>query len=350
MTSPLPADKIRRESTFATDRLPCTVRKIFPTSEVESQSFAGGLSHRESGSFCFPIGEKNAFRPYFPIMYSSDQEPQFTGPQVTGPQFTVDVGYATDVGQLRNRNEDSYAVYLPKENEPDLYPLHAMLLVADGMGGERAGDRASQMAAEGLHQFIANGLYRSWPEFQNEDWPQAVTERAIREVNNEIFRMGEDDPGLQGLGSTVVLALLQGSQMFIAHVGDSRCYRVRNDAIEQLTVDHTWVERQVIAGILSREQALTHPQRNVLVRSLGDAIPPSGDVQEHRVVDGDLYILCSDGLTGGLNASDLLDLSRRISQPQALADQMVELANLKDGSDNITAVVGRCLAIPATGR
>ncbi len=267
-----------------------------------------------------------------------------TTPPPAAARFAIDVGYATDVGRMRQRNEDSYAIYAPAESE---LPLAAMLLVADGMGGERAGDRASQMAAEGLHQLFANGLYRSWPEFEDEQWPQAVAERAIREVNNEIYRMGERDPELQGLGSTVVLTLLRGSQMVIAHVGDSRCYRIRNGTIAQLTIDHTWVERQVLAGILSREQASVHPQRNVLVRSLGEPVPPSGDVQQLEIEDGDLFLLCSDGLTGGLSASDLLALAQRTSDPQLLAEQMVHLANLRDGSDNITAVLGRCRELPS---
>lgn len=269
--------------------------------------------------------------------------PEAPTPPSEEPRFTIDVGYATDVGRMRQRNEDSYAIYAPPESE---LPLGAMLLVADGMGGERAGDRASQMAAEGLHQFFANGLYRSWPEFEDEHWPQAVAERAIREVNNEIYRMGESDPELQGLGSTVVLTLLRGSQMFIAHVGDSRCYRIRNNTIAQLTVDHTWVERQVLAGIMSREQASVHPQRNVLVRSLGEPVPPSGDVRQQELQDEDLFLLCSDGLTGGLSDTDLLTLALRTPDPQLLAEQMVHLANLKDGSDNITAVIGRCRELP----
>lgn len=261
-------------------------------------------------------------------------------------RFTLDVGYATDIGRLRKRNEDSFAVLTPPDAAVDTSaatPLQAMLLVADGMGGERAGDRASQMAAEGLHQFFASGLYRSWPEYiRGNGWVEPVLRRAMREVNQEILRLGEENPALAGLGTTVVLAMLTADRMTIAHVGDSRCYRVRSGTIEQLTTDHTLVERQVAAGLLTPDQARRHPHRNVLTRSLGDSESPRTDVRSEAVEAGDVFLLCSDGLTGGLGDEDLLAVLDRETPPQGQAETLVEMANQRDGSDNITVVVGRC--------
>lgn len=260
------------------------------------------------------------------------------------PPFRMRVGFATDVGQLRKRNEDSYAVYTPPKGV-DGGPVAGLLLVADGMGGEQAGDRASQMAAEGLHQFIASGLFKTWDEFRHQLWAPAVLYRAIREVNQAILEIGEANPVVRGLGSTIVVTLMNGDEMTIAHVGDSRCYRVRDRQLEQLTADHTWVERQVAAGLLTRDQASRHPHRNVLTRSLGDTTPPVSDVRTETIRHGDLFLLCSDGMSGALSEGEILGLIRQHQDAQELADALVRLANVKDGSDNITAVVGRCEAV-----
>ena len=267
--------------------------------------------------------------------------------------FRLLVGYSTDVGQMRKRNEDSFAVFTPAAEvkpNPDLSanPIAGLLLVADGMGGERAGDRASQMAAEGLHQVFVSGLFKSWDEFRHRLWAPAVLYRAIREISQAILDIGDAEPEIRGLGSTVVVTLMSGDEMTIAHVGDSRCYRVRGRQIEQLTVDHTWVERQVEVGLLSREQARHHPHRNVLTRSLGDATPPISDVRTETVQHGDLFILCSDGMSGALTDGEMLGLVRQHQDLQHLAEAMVRLANVKDGSDNITVVVGRCEKISSS--
>jgi protein phosphatase len=223
-----------------------------------------------------------------------------------------------------------------------LQRLDALLLVADGMGGERAGDRASRMAAEGVRSRFASEVYREWPEFRQRLWEPAVAERVVREVNQEIFAVGERDPELRGLGTTVVMALVSGRRLTVAHVGDSRCYRVRDDAIELLTTDHSWVAVQVAAGLLDAEEARRHPYRNVLTRSLGDALPPRTDVRIEDWRDGDLLILCSDGLTGEVRDREILARARSCPDPRRLADSLVRLANDKDGSDNVTVLVGRC--------
>ena len=117
----------------------------------------------------------------------------------------------------------------------------------------------------------------------------------------------------------------------------------RDHEIEQLTSDHTLVARQVAAGLLTPEQALRHPHRNVLTRSLGDASPPQSDVRTETLQAGDCFVLCSDGLTGGVSDGEILGQCRHHPDPTALAEALVRLANLKDGSDNITVVVGRCV-------
>lgn len=264
------------------------------------------------------------------------------------PRFRLEIGTATDVGRQRSRNEDSFAVFVPQTGELNPSQLSGLILVADGMGGERAGDRASRMAAEQLRQTFSSGAYRSWPECTGEHALEAALVRAIREVSAAIFRVGDGDPTIRGLGSTVVVAAMTSRHMVLAHVGDSRCYLVRGTEIDLLTSDHSWVQRQVDAGYISAADARRHPQRNILIRSLGDALPPEVDVRTVEIEEGDLFVLCSDGLTGGVTDEEILQFTSYFRHPQQLADALVRLANDKDGSDNITVVVGRCKADDGT--
>lgn len=259
-------------------------------------------------------------------------------------RFSLEVGFSTDVGRQRRRNEDDCAVFVPYPGEANPSRLDGLLLVADGMGGERAGDRASRLATERLRQWFATGAYRSWSACSGPRPLESALRHAIQEVSREIFELGEGDPSIRGLGSTVVVALLSGRHMVFAHVGDSRAYRVREGRVQLLTTDHSWVQRQVDAGVITAEAARSHPQRNILTRSLGDSLPPDVDVDRVEVRDGDVFVLCSDGLTGGLEDADLLELATTNEGAQTLAEALVRRANDEDGSDNITAVVGRCHA------
>lgn len=252
-------------------------------------------------------------------------------------RFKLDVGAATDVGRQRESNEDRYKAYVPRPAEDS--ELGGVMLVADGIGGARGGAEASQLAVERLLEELHSGNHHA--ERNGEDLVGVLRE-AIRKTSDEILDLGRSDPSVSGLGSTVVMALFAGETAHIAHVGDSRCYRIRGGTIHQLTADHTWVEDQVESGVLSPEEARQHPQRNVLTRTLGDTETPSVDVRSEPLVDGDLFLLCSDGLTNALSDVEILQTSRRFVRPQDLAEALVALANESDGSDNITIVACRC--------
>lgn len=253
----------------------------------------------------------------------------------------LEIGAKTDVGRMRQCNEDSCVTFVPLPGESNPSGLEGLLLVADGMGGERAGDRASQMAAERVTSWIRSGEFRTWPEFSGSTPFASAIGQALRRISDEIYQVGEEEPEVRGLGSTLVLAALLDGRVVIAHVGDSRCYRVRGDRVEQLTADHSWVERQVRAGLMTSEQARVHPQRNILTRSLGDELTPDVDLRRDPLYDGDLFLLCSDGLTGSVTEGEILQLSKRHENLQDLVEALIQLANEKDGSDNITAVAGR---------
>ena len=261
-------------------------------------------------------------------------------------RIQLEVGFTTDVGRQRQRNEDSLAVHVPLSGDvidagDEGLTLVGLMLVADGMGGERAGDRASQITAERLKSWFVGGTYLEWPETTGPGGLEAALGRAIRAVSQEIYELGENDPDIRGLGSTVVVCLLTQDRLVLGHVGDSRCYRLRGSTLELLTTDHSWVQRQVDAGVITAEAARNHPQRNILTRSLGDSLPPEVDIASFDVRHGDLFMLCSDGLTGGVSDGEILKLSMLGKNPQTLADSLVRLANEQDGSDNITCVVGR---------
>ncbi|MCG8459703.1 MAG: protein phosphatase 2C domain-containing protein, partial [Holophagales bacterium] len=238
-------------------------------------------------------------------------------------RFSLEVGFSTDVGRQRQRNEDSYAVFVPYPGEGNPSQLAGLILVADGMGGERAGDRASELTSERLRHWFSTGTYRTWPEHAGERALETALVHAIRKVSKEIYQLGEEDPSIRGLGSTVVIGAMTARRMVLAHVGDSRAYRIRGGEIQLLTSDHSWVQRQVDAGVITAEAARNHPQRNILTRSLGDSLPPEVDLLSEELEDGDLFVLCSDGLTGGLTDADILSLVEQVAEPQPLAEALV---------------------------
>ena len=256
--------------------------------------------------------------------------------------LTVSLGFATDVGRVRERNEDAYAIFAPFPGEPNPSGLSSFLLVADGMGGERAGDVASQLAAQRFREWFANGAFRSWPEASGSADLGPVLARAVRDVSEEIRELGVRDPSIRGLGSTFVLVLTEGNRAVVAHVGDSRCYRIRDGRIEQLTRDHSWVERQVEAGILTPEEARAHPQKNVLTRSLGDPSVSQPDVRAEELRPGDRFVLATDGLTNRVDPGTILAEVLQASSPQAAAERLVEVGVALDGTDNVTVVLGSC--------
>src|SRR6185436_5344955 len=163
---------------------------------------------------------------------------------------------------------------------------------------------------------------------------------AIRMANQEIVRSVRHDASMRGMGTTVVLAYIQGRRAYIGSVGDSRAYLVRDDEITQLTDDHTFVNEQVRAGTLTPAEARRHPARNILTRAVGSSEEVDADVVEHDLEAGDLILLCSDGLTTMIEDDDILEVVRRNGgDPQRACRALIDLANDRGGDDNITAVL-----------
>jgi PPM family protein phosphatase len=225
------------------------------------------------------------------------------------------VGGITDPGRKRRRNEDAYVI------EPPLFA------VADGMGGAQAGEVASRLAAAALKE---SGVERG-----GEDRIVSV----IQEANRRIYDRSNADPNASGMGTTMTVALVENGQVAFGHVGDSRAYLIRDGMMEQLTEDHSLVAELMRSGKLSPEEAETHPQRSVITRALGT--DPDVDVDTFTVAaqTGDVFLLCSDGLTTMVSNETILDLveRNRASMDKALR-ALVGAANKGGGEDNITVV------------
>jgi PPM family protein phosphatase len=223
---------------------------------------------------------------------------------------------ATHAGRKRRRNEDAYV---------DRPPLFA---VADGMGGAQAGEVASRLAAAALEE---DGDGASGPE------ERVVA--LIEEANRRVFQRAAEDEAASGMGTTMTVALVDDDRVTIGHVGDSRAYRFRGGELEQLTDDHSLVAELVRSGKLTPEEAETHPQRSVITRALGTEADVDVDTFSVQAVPGDLFLLCSDGLTSMVDDETILDaVERHRADLEEAAKALVNAANRGGGEDNITVV------------
>ena len=228
---------------------------------------------------------------------------------------TLRYGCATDVGRLRSENQDS------------MYASDVLFLVADGMGGQPAGDEASKLAVAEL-----SGLDGSLTL-------QALQD-GIRRANDRLLAEGRQDPHRYGMGTTVSgLAILEGDRWAVFNIGDSRVYRFADGRLDQLTVDHSAVQQLVDAGLLDPRAALRHPRRNVVTRSLGTEPPPVPDIAVRDPAVGERFVICSDGLTNELSDAEIGSLLAEADDPQQAADRLVEQAVLAGGRDNVTVIV-----------
>jgi len=241
----------------------------------------------------------------------------------------------TDVGRKRSHNEDNYALF----DELGLY------IAADGMGGHAAGEVASLIAVERLREFIdatSNTDDITWP-FERDPALERAANRlvvAIKIANKAVRDSALENAEREGMGTTVAAALVEGNRIHIAHVGDSRVYRLDASGLVRLTHDHSLVEEQLRAGIIDEEAAKTHPMRNIITRALGVRDEVQVDVSSHELSTGDAYLLCTDGLTGMVEDVVISNvLAGMKDEPAAAVDELVRLANENGGTDNITAVV-----------
>jgi serine/threonine protein phosphatase PrpC len=249
-------------------------------------------------------------------------------------QLRLDVAQLTDVGRKRDHNEDNMAYVIPKDPQV-MAKKGALFIVADGMGGHAAGEVASEIAVD----TVSNAYYQD----DSEDVAASLMQ-AIKRANALIHQRAAENMLRSGMGTTCVAAVLRGSMAYIANVGDSRAYFVRNGQVKQISQDHSWVAEQVRAGLLTDDQARTHAQRNVITRCLGTQADVDIDVFTEELEERDSLVLCTDGLSG-LVSDD--EIRRIVDQyvPQESVYHLIERANENGGPDNITAIVLRVLEV-----
>lgn len=241
----------------------------------------------------------------------------------------------TSVGQVRENNEDNIHLWGRAE--------FALAVVADGMGGAVAGEEASRIAVEAVEAALVNSEYanRESLETLSDEFIASKMQEAIHIANNNIVARTLEKPEMRGMGTTITLAFVRGTQGIVAHVGDSRAYLVEYRArrITQVTADHSFVEALVAAGHLTQEQAEDHPMKNVLYRALGQTEDIDVDVYEVQMNINDRLVLCSDGLTRHVKAPEIGDIALRNSSPEDAAAALIDLANRRGGEDNVSVIV-----------
>jgi PPM family protein phosphatase len=241
----------------------------------------------------------------------------------------------SDVGRKRKGNEDALF----------LNPEQRLYVVADGMGGHAAGEVASRVAVDAINEFVTltgGDEEITWP-FGLDDSISYEGNRlktAIRHANRRVLEATRESAEYEGMATTVAAVLVDGDTAHLAHVGDSRIYAWSGGEISQLTNDHSWVNEQIQSGVISAEQARSHPLRNVVTRALGGRSDLLVDVQSRRMKPGDILLLCSDGLTTMVGDEDIARILGETASDVALAaTALVDEANERGGEDNITVVL-----------
>jgi len=248
----------------------------------------------------------------------------------------IESGGCSDVGRIRTNNEDSFRIVAPLN----------LFVLSDGMGGEAHGEVASALAVDTVAEHCLEAENSpSAPVSAGTQTGLALKTRllasAVRLANRTIHESAERHPEQRGMGATLTAAWVEGPRLSLAHVGDSRAYLLRAGGLTQLTSDHSFVAEQVRRGILTPQQAETSEMQSVLLRALGAQPDVDVDADEHAVLERDVLLLCSDGLTRMVTEPEIASTLVLERDPQKAAEQLVELANEHGGEDNVTVVVIR---------
>ena len=261
--------------------------------------------------------------------------------------FMVDACALTDVGCVRAENQDRVLLINPARGQPHA-DLGVLAIVADGMGGHKSGATASQLAVDTMTSYYHEHCL---------DAPQALLGRCVERANAALFGTAAADPALQGMGTTLTAILLREDRAYLAHVGDSRAYRINAAGIRQISEDHTVVAELARRGVITPEEVLTHPDKNLITRAVGTRAEVAVDIiQDAEVVGaGDLFVLCSDGLHGLVSAEEIAATVTGVD-PYQECRQLIDLARQRSGPDNISVCIlavrepqaGAAVEVPAT--
>ncbi len=233
----------------------------------------------------------------------------------------------TDIGRARSSNQDFvYASDQPVGNLPDL------MIVADGMGGQNGGETASRMTVESMIAYLEKAEGKR---------PIPLLSEAIHYANDQVYEKACQDKSLEGMGTTVVAAVVKDEYLYVANVGDSRLYLIDEEEISQVTKDHSLVEEMVRMGEIKRKDARSHPDKNVITRAIGVHTPVRVDFFDVKLEPDDTVLLCSDGLTNMVEDSRILQIVRKYDTPKKISEHLISEANKNGGQDNVSVVLAR---------
>lgn len=243
--------------------------------------------------------------------------------------------YKTDIGRVRKSNEDQAIVLMNSQDE-------IFMAVCDGMGGAMKGDVASKLAIDTL-----SAAFKKKKRYSSHYWDKSWFRRVCKTINHKIYTMGDhasqsDDPKKNGMGTTMVAALISPGHMLVANIGDSRAYRLKNRKLEQLTEDQTYVAYLVRAGKITPEAALTHPDRHVLMNALGIYPSLSISLKDYEY-HGETIMLCSDGLYNNLEENEIANILSTDERSDQKVMTLIATANHAGGSDNIGIALWECI-------
>jgi serine/threonine protein phosphatase PrpC len=274
----------------------------------------------------------------------------------------LQAGHFTDVGLIRELNEDSVLALNLTQYYESVQTQIGLYIVSDGMGGEAAGEVASRVTVRAIAEWVTDKLISASLKSTNKQKIAAPThtgglrlaiadgndmattemlKTAVMNANREVLSYASANPTERGLGATVTAAMIVGEVLTVAHVGDSRCYLLSGEKLEQLTEDHSLVQRMVNTGNLSRSEARIHPYRNVIYRSIGGDKQLDIDIVRRKLNNNDVVLLCSDGLNGMLSDDQIRDILMINPDPNGAAKELVVTANAAGGEDNTSVIVVR---------
>ncbi len=254
------------------------------------------------------------------------------------PQSQLALGASTDVGKVRKSKQDFYSAVLAPNAPPG---VGGVLVVADGVGGQQAGEQASRQAVQAVLEYLRDV---GPPVAQDDGKARADQVRLAIEHANTAVNRAATTPETRGMATTLVVVFVEGPTVTVGNVGDSRCYILRADTMTQVTRDHSFVAEEVARGALTPEQAATHPRRNMLTRAIGVEGRVQVDTFQFAGEENDVFVLCSDGLHGMVSDDEIATVLRT-EEPGEAAEALVALANEAGGKDNVTVVVARVVSL-----
>jgi len=270
---------------------------------------------------------------YSTVIHSRERE-QTIAPIIAIPEKVEPpvIGYLSDVGRVRSIDEDSILVINSNPQNPNKISKQ-LLIVADGVGGHSKGEIASYLGVKRVAEVILNWISRKGDKmFSN------IIRGSIAEANKSILEYTKDHPECEGMGTTMTLALIDDSTIYIGHVGDTRAYLINEESIIRLTKDHSLVQELIDKGEITEEEALNHPKRNVITRVVGYYSKVECELVTRKINIGDRLLICCDGLTNYVRDAELKEIVL-FNEPQTACKLLVDLANQRGGSDNISVII-----------